>query len=148
MSDVGRCPRCHKFPIAEQRETHHCTIPLKGVKEIVLDWIIDGIQNEDEDTVQVAMGLDGFLYRLILCKHNPPHTSRTPSDECLRKDKSDEDLPKPYSIKPKEPLLSLSLPCNNSEYYHGFEGKNFEDIKQLRITHLSSRVTSFAKTIA
>ena len=76
MNDVGRCPRCNKFLIAEQKETHRCSVPIREVKEILLDWINDGVQNEDEDTVQVAMGLDGVLYRLILCKHNPPHTTK------------------------------------------------------------------------
>jgi len=84
LADIGRCPRCSRFLIAENLATHDCKVPLKGVREVVLDWIIDGVQNEDEDLVQVAMGLDGFLYRLILCKHNPPHAP--PDDRYRRTD--------------------------------------------------------------
>jgi hypothetical protein len=80
--NVGRCSRCHKFVIAEQRETHRCTLDIKRVEEIYLDWIIDPVQNENEDSVRVAMGLDGVLYRLIECKHNPPHTTKRQFTGC------------------------------------------------------------------
>jgi hypothetical protein len=100
MKDIGRCPRCDRFLIAEQVETHRCTIPINDVKEIYLDWMNDGVQNENEDVVHVAMGLDGILYRLILCKHNPPHNIKhnwIASDECLQGKRPDEDSPEPLA---------------------------------------------------
>jgi len=76
MSDIGRCPRCNRFLIAEQRQGHHCRVSIRKVEEIILDWMNEGVQDENEDVVHVAMGLDGILYRLILCKHNPPHVAK------------------------------------------------------------------------
>jgi len=89
MNDIGRCPRCHKFLIAEQLETHKCEIPFKHVKEIYVDWITNCDKDVNDDIVYVAMGLDGNLYRLIHCKHNPPHN--VVSRWLTRKDMSHED---------------------------------------------------------
>jgi len=82
MMNAGRCPRCHKFLIEEQRETHSCQISVGDVQEIVLDYMTDGCKDENGDIVKVAWGLDGILYRLILCKHNPPHSTKRPFTGC------------------------------------------------------------------
>ena len=44
MNDVGRCPRCNKFLIAEQEKSHKCEIQIKGVKDIYLDWFDKGLR--------------------------------------------------------------------------------------------------------
>lgn len=72
--NIERCERCKQFIIAEQRDFHKCNLRVKAVKEIYLDWLNQPVQNLNQDSVLVAMGLDGYLYRLILCQHNPPHS--------------------------------------------------------------------------
>jgi hypothetical protein len=72
--NTGRCPRCHVFVIAEQLASHKCKIPTTDAKTIWLDWITDGYTDENNDFVRTAKSLDGTLYGLILCKHNPPHS--------------------------------------------------------------------------
>jgi hypothetical protein len=74
--NVGRCARCGHFLIEEQSQTHRCEIQIKQVKEIVRDWITDGAQDPNDDTVKTGLGIDGILYRLILCKHSPPHRAK------------------------------------------------------------------------
>ena len=76
MIDVGRCPRCHKFLVAEEEKTHTCRIPCEGAKSIFLDCINDPIEDDNGDTVRVGKGLDGYYYRLVVCKHNPPHSTK------------------------------------------------------------------------
>lgn len=85
MYDIGRCPRCRKFLIAEEYESHTCDfrdVPLKGCKEIVLDHMTACGVDKSGDNVTLGWGIDGTLYRLIVCKHNPPHsTKRKSTDE-------------------------------------------------------------------
>ncbi len=75
--NVGRCPRCNEFIIAEQ--THCCdfrNIQLQGCEELFVDHITDSGKSKDGDHVFLAWGLDGILYRLAVCKHNPPHSAK------------------------------------------------------------------------
>jgi hypothetical protein len=76
MTNVGRCPRCHKFLVAEEKATHLCRVQCNGAKSIFFDCIDDPIQNDDGDTVRIGVGLDGYYYRLVVCKHNPPHSAK------------------------------------------------------------------------
>jgi hypothetical protein len=77
VENAGRCPRCKKFIIGEQLASHECEIEIKGAAgPIFLDWMGDGFMDENEDYVRMATGLDGILYQLILCKHNPPHSAK------------------------------------------------------------------------
>ena len=74
--NLGRCPRCHRFLIGEEFSHHQCEITCNAVKEIVLDWITDRVEDHNRDTVLVGTGLDGIYYRLVVCKHNPPHSTK------------------------------------------------------------------------
>lgn len=62
--------------VAEEWKTHTCDfrdIPIQGCEELVLDHITDSGQDKNDDHVHLAWGLEGTLYRLLVCKHNPPH---------------------------------------------------------------------------
>jgi len=76
IENVGRCPRCKKAIIAEQVASHECNIAIKGAETIFLNWIADGFTDENDDYVRMAQGLDGTLLELVLCKHNPPHSTK------------------------------------------------------------------------
>lgn len=95
MMNMGRCPRCHKFLVAEEAESHVCKIPYQGVKSIFFDWMMDATEDENGDIVRVANGLDGYYYRLVVCKHNPPHTPKwtsiVPSNDQCSNDKPPPD---------------------------------------------------------
>ncbi len=79
--NLGRCPRCNRFLIEEDVKTHECDfrdIRLRGGKEIILDHITDIGRDRNDDHVLLGWGLDAILYRLVECKHNPPHTAKRP----------------------------------------------------------------------
>ncbi len=102
MENIGRCPRCRKFLVAEEYESHKCDfrdIGIRDCKEIILDHMTDCGFDKNGDKVTLAWSLNGVLYRLVECKHNPPHRTRPRPDEILHEDKSDEDLPKPSMIR-------------------------------------------------
>ena len=76
---MGSCPRCHKFLVAEDYELHNCNfrnMPILGCDEIVLDHLTDSGKDENGDQVHLAWALDGTLYRLLVYKHNPPHSAK------------------------------------------------------------------------
>lgn len=65
--------------IAEQKERHVCdwaSLPIEGCEEITLDRLSDSGLQKNGDRLYLAWGLDNVLYRLIVCKHNPPHTTK------------------------------------------------------------------------
>ena len=76
VENAGRCPRCRTFITSEQVESHHCVIPVKNENTIFLDWMGDGFTDENDDYIRMAQGLNGTLYSLILCRHNPPHSTK------------------------------------------------------------------------
>lgn len=76
--NIGRCPRCHRFLVAEEIANHECKIkPERWVEEIFLSGITDSSDNEDGDAVRVGFGLDGRYYRFVVCKHKPPHSLKS-----------------------------------------------------------------------
>jgi hypothetical protein len=84
--NFGRCPRCGQFLVAEQKKAHKCNFadrPIEGCEEIVLDRLSDAGEDKNGDHLHLAWGVDNMLYRLLVCKHNPPHginTKRPPDN--------------------------------------------------------------------
>jgi hypothetical protein len=85
--NIGRCPHCHKFMIAEESKTHVCdksksdvsifsNRPLVGCEELVLHRLTDSGEEKNGDHVYLAWGISGILYRLLVCRHNPPHSAK------------------------------------------------------------------------
>jgi ssDNA-binding Zn-finger/Zn-ribbon topoisomerase 1 len=84
--NIGRCPRCHKFMIAEQSKTHVCdksksdvcdfsNRPFVGCEELVLHRLTDSGEDSNGDHVYLAWGINRILYRLLVCKHYPSHSA-------------------------------------------------------------------------
>ena len=63
MENVGRCPKCGAFLVAENYETHRCRTPI-DVREIDVDYYFE--TDSGQGRILIAKGLDGVLYRLIL----------------------------------------------------------------------------------
>jgi hypothetical protein len=83
MQNLGRCPRCGKFMIAEQQRSHRCdfrAIPIQGCEELVLDHITDSGKDENGDYIHLAWGQNGMLYILRVCNHHPLHAKRVFTD--------------------------------------------------------------------
>ncbi len=78
LTDFIRCKRCSKNFIFEEYDEHICDINFKGIKEIGIDYHFEGGRDKNNDLVFMAKGLDGMIYRLVKCNHNPPHTSLEP----------------------------------------------------------------------
>jgi hypothetical protein len=76
LENIGRCPRCNGFIIAEQLEEHECDIPIKDIETIIADSCCNMGSDENGDKVTTALGIDGTYYRIIVCKHNPPHSTK------------------------------------------------------------------------
>jgi len=74
-----KCKRCNKDFISEEFKSHYCTPDLVGVQEIGINSIFKGNFQENGDDVWIAQGLSGIMYRLVLCKHNPPHPDTRPT---------------------------------------------------------------------
>ena len=68
-----KCVRCHKTVISEEFDRHDCTIITYKVQEIGITHWFEGKVDENGDKVLIAHGLNGILYRLVECDHNPPH---------------------------------------------------------------------------
>jgi len=79
MRNVGRCARCGKFLIEEEREHHQCELQTVDMKDIVVDHFYELTKRDsDGHRLLVAQGLDGIQYWLVECKHNPPHSTKRP----------------------------------------------------------------------
>jgi len=79
MNNIGRCPRCREFLVAEQQTSHVCDfrdVPIRACREIVLDHMTDCGMDKNGDGVTLGWGIDGTLYRCLICKHNPPHSTK------------------------------------------------------------------------
>lgn len=74
-----KCQRCNKTFISEEFENHYCRPQLVDVQEIGIDSIFKGNFQENGDDVWIAQGLNGIMYRLILCKHDSPHPDTRPT---------------------------------------------------------------------
>ena len=79
MNNTVSCERCKKQFIDEELDSHFCTPKTTKAQEIGIDFILKGELNENGDTVHIAKGLNGILYRLVECPHNPTHTNTYPT---------------------------------------------------------------------
>jgi hypothetical protein len=76
LMNVGRCPTCHKFLIGEELDSHRCTAQFQGIRDILIDHYYETHPDKDGHPIVFAKGLDGYTYRLVVCKHTPPHTAK------------------------------------------------------------------------
>jgi hypothetical protein len=65
--------------IDEEYDEHACSPLTTKLQEIGLDQMYGSCINEDNDLVYMAKGLNGIIYRLVQCTHNPPHTNTYPT---------------------------------------------------------------------
>ena len=75
MNKTVKCERCNKQFIDEEFSDHLCTPETIKAQEIGIDYILAPELNENGDKVHIAKGLNGILYRLVECPHNPTHTN-------------------------------------------------------------------------
>lgn len=73
------CERCKKSFIDEEFDQHLCTPIPKKIQELGIDYIFEGNINENGDQVYIAKGLNGIMYKLVQCSHNPTHTNLHPT---------------------------------------------------------------------
>jgi hypothetical protein len=76
MINVGRCPSCHVFLISEEFVNHTCEKKLQGIRTIQVSHYYETHEDREGHKMVFARGFDGYLYRLIVCKHNPPHSAK------------------------------------------------------------------------
>ena len=77
--NTRKCERCHKTTISEEFENHNCIITTYKVQEIGITGWFEAEIDENGDKVLIANGLNGILYRLVECDHNPPHPDTRPT---------------------------------------------------------------------
>jgi hypothetical protein len=75
MLNAGRCPKCNAFLIAEDFADHKCKVAFQGIQTIIIDHYYETHADKDGHKIVFAKGLNGYLYRLVICKHNPSHTA-------------------------------------------------------------------------
>lgn len=93
-NDIGRCSRCGQFFVAEEFNSHICSIPFKGVKELLVDYYFEGM-DENENKVIIAKGLNGIIYRLVQQHNSPRILLKNASDERKHYKDSDGDVTEP-----------------------------------------------------
>src|SRR5208337_2876406 len=72
--NVGKCLKCGEFLIAEQLAKHKCKISFKDVQDVTIDHYYEMMSRDEQGhRIVIAVGIDGTLYRMTVCKHNPPH---------------------------------------------------------------------------
>lgn len=76
MMNAGRCPRCNTFLIAEDVANHRCKMRLQGITTVMIHDYFETHADRQGHKILFAKGLDGYLYRLIMCKHKPPHATK------------------------------------------------------------------------
>jgi hypothetical protein len=74
--------------IAEEFDIHDCDIPIRDVKTVIADSCCEVGTDKNGDKVTSVLAIDGTYYRIVVCKHNPPHNSRR---KFLDEDKSPPD---------------------------------------------------------
>ena len=79
MIKIPKCERCSKSFIDEELEDHLCSPILTRAQEIGIDYIFEGEIDNNGDKVYMAKGLNGIMYRLVQCPHNPTHTNTHPT---------------------------------------------------------------------
>jgi hypothetical protein len=71
--------------VQEEMTEHKCDfhdIEINDAQELLMDTITDLNQNRNGDHVYIAWGLNGTFYRLVECKHNPPHATKRKFTGC------------------------------------------------------------------
>lgn len=79
MTKIPSCERCKKTFIDEEFDEHLCTPVSTRTQEIGIDYIFEGEIDQNGDKVHIAKGLNGIIYRLVECSHNPTHTNTYPT---------------------------------------------------------------------
>lgn len=79
MNNTVYCERCKKQFIDEEFSSHFCDPITTNIQEIGIDYLLDSEIDEHGDQVHIAKGLNGILYRLVECSHNPSHTNTYPT---------------------------------------------------------------------
>lgn len=79
MNNIVNCERCKKSFIEEEYGNHNCSPITTRLQEIGIDRMYGSVTNENGDKVHIAKGLNGIMYRLVECTHNPPHTNTHPT---------------------------------------------------------------------
>lgn len=79
MTEIIKCERCRKSFIQEEYHNHTCYPQTTKVQEIGIDRIFGSTTNGNGDQVYIAKGLNGIMYRLVQCSHNPTHTNLHPT---------------------------------------------------------------------
>jgi hypothetical protein len=75
--NVGRCPNCKEFLIAEELANHKCIQKpkrLQGIETVMIHNYFETHADKEGHKILFAKGLDGWLYRMIICEH---HTAPT-----------------------------------------------------------------------
>lgn len=73
------CGRCKQSFIDEEYDKHECSPITTRLQEIGLDKMYGSTPNQNGDIVFFAKGLNGIMYRLVQCSHNPTHTNLHPT---------------------------------------------------------------------
>lgn len=94
---VWKCRKCHAFLTGAELESHECDgeIPLMSMKDIPIEHytICD---SKKEETIILAWGWDGIVYRLNLSP-KLGYQQIIASDDSLQGNQSNEDLSKPLN---------------------------------------------------
>jgi hypothetical protein len=98
-SAIGKCSRYKEYLTQEEFPSHKCKIvnriPINGVKEIIIEYFYE-IQDNDGNTLFMAKGLDGTLYRLL--RRERKFIPIIASDEFSQRNPSDKDFTEPTSV--------------------------------------------------
>lgn len=79
MKNVSKCSRCSKDLISEEFNEHVCNAPYLGIIELGINYWFEGKSDKNGDQIFIVKGLDGMIYRLVKCSHNPPHPDTRPT---------------------------------------------------------------------
>ena len=72
---MPHCERCRKQFIDEEFSSHHCDPLTIKLQEIGIHQMYGSTTDKNNDKVYIAKGLNGIMYRLVECSHNPTHTN-------------------------------------------------------------------------